>query len=121
MAKRIPAGDMRHLITIKEHKIELGTTAYDSYGQVSVSTTAWATGITTRAQIEQLSGDEAVIARQIYPRATHRVTVDYNSTLASTGATRRAVVLGSRYLHIGAVLNTDLENVQLQLLCGEER
>jgi head-tail adaptor len=121
MAKRIPAGEMRHYVTIKEHKIDAGTTAYDSFGQVSISTTAWTTGITTRAAIEQLSGDEAVVARQIYPRATHRVTVDYNSTLASTGGTRRAVVFGSRYLHIGAIINPDLENWQLQLLCGEER
>lgn len=121
MAKRVPAGELRHLVTIKEHKIDIGTTAYDTFGQVSVSTTAWSTAISTRAKIEQLSGDEAVVARQIYPNATHRITVDYNSTLASTGGSRRAVVFGSRYLHIGAVLNPDLENVQLQLLCGEER
>jgi head-tail adaptor len=121
MAKRIPAGEMRHLVTIKEHKIESGTTAYNTYGQVSVSTTAWQTGITTRAKIEQLSGSEAEVARQIYPLATHRVTIDYSSTLESTGGSRRAVVFGSRYLHIGAILNADLENVQLQLLCGEER
>ena len=121
MVKRIPAGLMRHTVTIKEHKIESGTTAYNTYGQVSVSSTAWQTGITTRASIEQLSGDEMQVARQIYPHASHRVTVDYNSTLASTGGTRRVVVFGSRYLHIGAILNPDLENVQLQLLCGEER
>lgn len=121
MAIRIPAGEMRHVVAIKEHKIDAGTTAYDTYGQVSVSTTAWATGITTRAKIEQLSGNESVIARQIYANATHRVTIDYNSTLASTGGARRAVVFGSRFLHIGAVINPDLENRQLQLLCGEER
>lgn len=121
MAKRIPAGEMRHYVTIAEHKIDAGTTAYDSYGQVSVSTTAWTTAIATRAKIEQLSGDEAIVARQIYPLASHRVTVDYNSTLASTGGSRRCVVFGGRYLHIGAVVNPDLENVQLQLLCGEER
>jgi len=121
MAKRIPAGEMRHLVTIREHKIEGGTTAYDSYGQVSISTTAWNTGITCRAKIEHLSGDELIIARQLYARATHRVTVDYNSTLDSTGGSRRAVVFGSRWMHIGAVVNEDLENRQLRLLCGEER
>lgn len=121
MSKRIPAGEMRHQVIIKEHKIDAGTTGYNSFGQLSISTTAWVTGITTRAKIEQLNGDEAVVARQIYPRATHRVTIDYNSTLASTGGSRRAVVFGSRYLHIGAVVNEDQENRQLQLLCGEER
>ena len=121
MAKRIAAGLMRHTVTIKEHKIDAGTTAYDSFGQLSKSSTAWATGITTRAAVEQLSGDEAIVARQIYPRATYRIVVDYNSTLASTGGSRRAVVFGTRFFHIGAVLNEDMENVQLQLLCGEER
>lgn len=121
MAKRIPAGEMRHLVYIKEHKIELGTTAYDTYGQVTSSSTGWNTGIKTRAKIEALSGDEAFIARQIYPHASYRLTVDYNSTLDSTGGSRRQVTFGNRTMFIGAVLNPDLENFQLQLLCGEER
>ena len=121
MIKRVPAGQMRHVVTIKDHKIESGSTAYDSYGQISVSTTALQTGIRTRAKIEQLTGEEAVIARQIYPKATYMVTVDYNSTLDSTGGSRRVVTFGNRKLHIGAVINPDMENRQLQLLCGEER
>lgn len=121
MAKRIPAGEMRHKVIIKEHKFEAGSTAYDSYGQLSTSSTAWNTGITTRAKIEQLSGNEAVIARQIYPSASHLITIDYNSTLASTDGARRQVLFGSRAMFIGAVLNPDMENIQLQLLCGEER
>ena len=121
MAKRMPAGRKRHFVTIKEHKIESGSTDYDSYGQISASSTAWTTGITTRAAIEQLSGTEAEVARQIYPHATYMVTVDYNSTLASTGGSRRAVVFDSRFLHIGGVINPDMENIELQLLCGEKR
>lgn len=121
MAKRIPAGQMRHVVTLKEHKIDAGTTAVDSYGQVSVSTTAWRSLANVRAKIEQLSGNEAELARQLYPTASHMVTIDYNATLASTGGSRRAVLFGSRWLHIGAVINPDLENRQLQLLCGEER
>lgn len=121
MAKRIPAGEMRHRVTIKEHKIESSSTAYDSYGQLSPSSTAWRTGITTRARIRQLGGDELQIARQIYPRASHEVTIDYNSTMDSTGGSRRAVLFGTRWMHVGAVINEDLENFQLRLLCGEER
>jgi len=121
MARRIPAGEMRHTVEIREHKIESSTTAYDSFGQLSSSTTAWQRGITTRAKIEHLSGDELTIARQLYARASHRVTVDYNSTLDSTGGSRRAVVFGSRWLFVGSIVNDDLENRQLKLLCGEER
>lgn len=121
MAKRIPAGELRHLVTIRQHKLESGSTAYDTYGHVSASSTALETVIATRAKIEQLTGEELEIARQLYPRARHRVTIDYDATLASTGGARRTVVFGNRVMHIGGVINPDLENVQLQLLCGEER
>lgn len=121
MAKRVPAGEMRHKVTIKQHKIEAGSTAYDTYGQISHSTTAWATVATMQAKIEQLTGTELDIARQIYARATYAATVDYISTLDSTGGSRRVLLFGSRQLNIGGVINPDLENVQLQLLCGEER
>lgn len=121
MARRIPAGEMRHVLTIKEHKIEGGSTAYDTYGQLSASTTAWVTKGEVRGKIEQLSGRELEVARQIYPNARHMVTIDYNSTLASTGGSRRAVVFENRFLHIGGVIDPDLEHIQLQLLCGEER
>lgn len=120
MATRLPAGKMRHVVAIKEHKIDAASTDYDSYGQVSASSTAWSTVLKARAAIEQLSGREAEVARQVYASATHRVTVDYHATLASTGGSRRAVVFGDRFLHVGAVLNEDQENVQLQLLCGED-
>ena len=121
MVKRLPAGEMRHTVTVRQHKIEAGSTAYDTFGQLSTSSTAWTTAITTRAKIEQLSGRELEQAHQVYANASHRVTIDYNATLASTGGTRRVVVFGSRWLHIGAVLDEELEHVQLQLLCGEER
>ena len=119
--RRVAAGEMRHPVTVREHKIEAGSTAYDSYGQLSASSTAWTTLVSRRAKIEQLSGDELVVARQLYPRASYRVTMDYFATLASTGGARRVVVFDNRFLFVGAVLDPDMEHVQLQLLCGEER
>lgn len=121
MYRRVPAGEMRHKVTIYRHKIETGSTAVDEYGQVSTSTTARAVVARPRAKVEQLSGQQAEIARQIYPEASYQVTIDYLASLDSTGGTRRSVDIGSRVLHIGAVINPDLENRQLQLLCGAER
>lgn len=121
MAKRLPAGEFRHRVTIKEHKIESSSTQYDSYGQLSTSSTARHTGIVTRAKIEELSGNELEIARQRYANARYQVTIDYNATLDSTGGSRREIVFGNRTLHIGAVMNTDMENVELVLLCGSEK
>ena len=121
MARRVPAGEMRHVVRVKSHKIEAGSTAYDTFGQLSASSTAWSRIANRRAKIEQLSGGELELARQLYSSASYRVTIDYDQTLASTGGARRTALLGARVMNVGAVLNPDLENVQLQLLCGEER
>ena len=118
MAKRIPAGDLRHVVSIQDNTAE-GT--YGTYGEVASTSTSWGTLKSLRAKIEQLSGNEATIARQIYPTVTHRVTIDYCSTLGSTGATRRRVQFGSRNFNIFAVMNVDEENVQMELLCSEDR
>src|SRR3990167_4505919 len=99
--RRLAAGDMRHVVTIRQHKIEAGTTALDTYGQLSASSTAWTNTITRRAKIEQLSGDEALIARQLYPHASYKVTLDYDETIASTGGSRRLVSFNNRSLFIG--------------------
>lgn len=121
MIKRIPAGEMRHLVTIREHEIEAASTALDSYGQISQSTTAWKARFKPRAKIEQLTGEEIEIARQVYPKASYRLTIDYIAVLASTGGSRRAVEFENRFLHIGAVIDPDMEKRQLQLLCGQEK
>ena len=121
MANRIPAGELKRVVTIYQRKIDSGTTAYDSYGLVSASSTAWDAVAQRRAKIEMLNGNEAELARQVYPRATHRVILDYEETLDSTGANRCAIVYQGRYLHVGAVINESLGRWQLEVLCGEER
>lgn len=121
MYRRVPAGEMRHTITIYRHKIETGSTVVDEYGQLSTSTTAKSVVSRPRAKVEQLAGDELELARQTYPEATYRATIDYIASLDSTGGTRRSITVGTKTLHIGAVINPDLENRQLQLLCGAER
>lgn len=106
---------MRHQISLQSFG-----TAVNTYGQASTTGT-WSTDKTVRAAIEPLGGNEAVLARQIYPKATFRVTIDYQSTLNATGATRTRVLFGSRALYIGSIRNYDEENFQQELLCGEER
>jgi len=120
MAMRIPAGQMRHKVTIQQHKIDAGSTAYDTYGQVSTSSTAWETVATVRAKIEQVGAIEGDVERA-YPKATHRATIDYNPTVATTGGARKRLLFQGRPMFIGAVVNPDFEDIQLQLWCGEER
>ena len=125
MAKRIPAGEMRHTVKIERHTIE--TTAdttgdpYNYYAHISSTSGDWSDVLSCRAKIENLRGEEGILARQVYPSASHRITINYFSTMNTTGATRRRVTFGSRTMHIGAILNPDEENLQLQLLVGEEK
>lgn len=112
---------MKHLVTVKKRKIDRGTTAYDSYGAVSASSTAWETVCVRRAKIDALNATEAQIARQVYPTASHRVILDYDATLASTGANRCAILWNDRFLHVAGVINVSGWNWQLEVLCGEER
>lgn len=121
MYRRTQAGEKNKYVTIKRHKIESSSTSLDTYGQLSTSTTAQVKSFSAWAKVEQLAGDELVVARQIYPQATYRFTIDYNSTLDSTGGSRRAVEYNNKLYHIGSVINPDLENIELQLLCGTER
>jgi len=121
MYRRLPAGEKKHWVTIKRHKIESGSTAVDAYGQVSTSSTALVSTTGAWAKFEQLSGEELEIARQIYPKATYQVTIDYSSTLDSTGGTRRSIEFQNKIYNIGAVINPDMENIELQLLVGTER
>ena len=113
MAKRIPAGEMRHII-----EIQCDTGEQDSYGQI---THDWNIELKARAKLDTLRGAEGELARQIYPHATTKATIDYTSELNSTGGTQRRICFGDRTLFIGAIINPDEENVQLELLCGEQR
>ncbi len=121
MYVRIPTGEKRHWVTIKRHKIETSSTAVDEYGQLSASSTAFVNTVGCWAKIEQLTGEELELARQIYPKATYQITIDYASTMDSTGASRRSVEYNNRLYHIGAIVNPNMENIDLQLLCGTER
>lgn len=113
MAKRIQAGMLRHAVVIQSQ-----STSLDTYGQLADS---WSSDDTIRAHIETLSGREFELARQVYPNATHRVTLEYMSSMDTTGATRKRLLFGSKALFIGHVNNPDMENWHLELLCGEER
>ncbi len=116
MAKRIRAGDLRHQINI-----QAPSTTLDSFGQTVTSSSGWTTQATVRAAIMPLLGSEQTLARQIYPKATSRVTIEYLSTMDTTGATAKRILFGSKALAIGAVMTPDEEGWHLDLLCSEEQ
>lgn len=70
-------------------------------------------------KIETLAGRQIEQARALYQNADYRVTMDYIEGVREWH--RLQVIASGTQLHIGHVQNTDLENVELVLLCSEVR
>jgi len=90
-----------------------GSTTAASRGQ---SQKSYSTVQTVRGSIEQLRGEEALIARQIHPRATHQVEMYYSDRVN----TRARLKFGDRVLNIHQVENRGERDRVLRLLCSEE-
>lgn len=106
------AGQMKERLELQRE----GSEIYDALGQVE---TLPETVATVWARVVPLSGREAVIARKQQASATHQVTIRYSSDTA--GVTPEFWFLwGQRQLNIAQVINTDLRNRQLVLLCSEQ-
>lgn len=101
------AGQLRHRVTLQS-----ASQSTDSYGQVTLT---WSDTATVWASVQPLQGREAERAKQIHKDVTHNVTIRYRSGVS----TAQRFKLGSRYLNILSVLNTDERNVELVCLCME--
>jgi SPP1 family predicted phage head-tail adaptor len=82
----------------------------DSIGGQTVQ---WIDLYTTRGQVTPLSGREALQAMQLTASITHRVYVRYRADL--TAADR--VVMRGNPMQIRAVLNMEMRNQWLELMC----
>ena len=66
--------------------------------------------------ISQLSGDERVLANQVFPSATHSVNMRWREGLA----VEDRLTFGSRRLNILSIDNTDERNREFDIVAGEE-
>lgn len=108
--KRPRRGDLRHTLLVERRKVGV---ALDSHGQ---KTTTWESfGPPARAAIERLRGEEAEFARKLYPRATHKVTMDHRAGMREEHRLR----FGTRIFEIGSIDNVDERGIVDVLLCGE--
>lgn len=107
------AGPMRQRVTIQT----LSETA-DGYGQRIQS---WTSSGTFWASVKNLSGREAVNAKQVKADATHQVTMRYVGTLFSTPGLQPSMrlVFNGRFFNILFVNNIDERNREYQLLTQE--
>jgi SPP1 family predicted phage head-tail adaptor len=107
------AGPKRQRVTIQTL-----SEARDSYGQ---NIKSWASAGPYWARVKNLSGREAVNAKQIKADTTHLVEMRYIGTLFSTPGLLPSMRLlfNSRVFNILWVNNVDERNREYQLLCQE--
>jgi SPP1 family predicted phage head-tail adaptor len=104
----IRAGDLNRRVSFEER---LGSKR-DTAGQVADQ---WRHVVTCWAHIEQLSGNELVIAQAINTEITHKVTVRYRTNLT----TAMRCVYGSRQFNVLSILDPETAHVALHVMCSE--
>ena len=110
--RRTPSGQFRHTVHILRIPEKL-----DEQGQKHQPPVICWNDIPCK--VETLSGRQIEQARSLYQNADYRVTMDYIEGVRETHRLR--LIPSGVELHIGHVSNTDLENVELVLLCSEVR
>lgn len=105
------SGHLRHELTIET--LSNPSTTLDSRGQ---PTRTWNRLATVRAMVEPLRGQEALLARQLYATASHKLTFRYQPNVTTQ----------ARATHRGRVFNFhDVRNVEerdrvLEVICTEQ-
>lgn len=102
-----PTGNFRHRLTIQQ----VGETR-DSFGGV-VST--WGTFATVWGSVEPLRGRELIAAQERQAKIDVRIRIRY---LRGVTAKMR-VVFGTHTYEIVSVINPEMLNIELQLMCWE--
>jgi SPP1 family predicted phage head-tail adaptor len=103
----IRAGGMRHRVTL-----QVMSEAQDSVGQPIQS---WADVGTFWANVREMSGREAVTARQLNAELTHAVTM--RGVGATIKAATHRLVASGRVLGIESVIDAEGNGSRLELLC----
>jgi SPP1 family predicted phage head-tail adaptor len=101
----LTAGALREPLTFQRK-----LTVSDGMGGQAIQ---WIDLYTTRGQVKPISGREALQAMQLTASVTHRVYVRYRADL--TAADR--VVMRGNPMQIRAVLNMEMRNQWLELMC----
>lgn len=100
-------GKLRHRIAIQEATVTQSDTGY------AVKT--WSTVTTVWGRIEPLSGREALIAQQISPELSHKVTLRYYPDLTP----EHRIKFNDRYFDVNFIRNLEEKNRVIIVLCKE--
>jgi len=107
----IRAGQLRHRVELQTLS---GSTVADSRGH---SQKSFLTVDTVRAKIEYLSGTEGILAKQLFPKATHRVLLRFSSQINEQARLK----FNGRFLNIESVERVDEKLREMWLICAEDR
>lgn len=108
----IRIGRLRHRVELQRKTPQL-----DSLGRQSRAADNWTTTDKVWAEVLELSGKQAELAKQQAADASYSVTIRYRAGLDTT----MRLLFRDRVLEIKAVLDSAGDQRQLVLLCGEER
>ena len=102
----------------KRHQVDvmLPSATLDRHGQRTGADTTVLEGIP--AEIIQLTGIELVRAQRIWATATYSVRVTLYPNHGLT--TKHYLLWGTRKLHVGAIIDENGTQYEVQMLCGEE-
>ena len=93
------------------HRVELQSAARSqaTFGKVA---TVWSTFATVWARVEPMAGGEALSGDQVQSRASHKITIRYNSTLTTNDRIR---LTGWRAVEIHKIINPQERNIYLEV------
>lgn len=113
---RINAGELRHLITIQdEDLIADGHGGFTPRQAPGGDGTGWRLFSQDFASIQPLSGQEAVVARQLQSSITHKVVMRYRAGINA----KQRILWEGRTFNIREVRNIDERNWRLELRVEE--
>jgi SPP1 family predicted phage head-tail adaptor len=106
------AGRLRHKVHLQEKTVAVG--------EMGGTSNTWATTATVRAAIEPMTGREFTAQSQESAETSVTILIRYGSSWSGIDTTWRVVDANtSRKYKITAVLNKDMENDLLTLMCVE--
>ncbi|MDQ0082940.1 SPP1 family predicted phage head-tail adaptor [Variovorax boronicumulans] len=111
------AGALRRRVTLQSR-----STDRDAYGQQSNVWTDYMTEVP--ADVQSLTGRALEVAQSVYSEVSHLIVVRYSDLLSDPAkvATLRAVYVNggtTRYFNIGAAINVDEFNREINLYASE--
>jgi len=109
------SGKLRHHLVL-----QTDTASSTDFGTRGENTPTWAKKYDMHCSIEQLTGQEAVLAHQLHPLATHKIRTRWREGVTVRDRLRFTRSGTTRTFGIERLMNMDERNIELEFLVREE-